>query len=128
VKYLATVCAGLRALMIAALAGSAGGAQAQSGADREAARSSTLERVDLHPSVGKRLERAHRIGEKRVSRVRQPHPARPADEELRSEVGFEPLEPRRQRRLRDEERFGCSADALAPRRLDEGCNLVQKHS
>jgi hypothetical protein len=37
VKYLATLCSGVRALMIAALAGSPAGAQAQSGADRDAA-------------------------------------------------------------------------------------------
>ena len=36
-KYLATLCSGLRALLIAALAGSAGGAQAQNTGDREAA-------------------------------------------------------------------------------------------
>jgi hypothetical protein len=37
VKYLATLCAGLRALMIAALAGSSASAQAPDGTNREAA-------------------------------------------------------------------------------------------
>lgn len=36
-KYLATLCSGLRALLIAALAGSPAGAQAQGPADRETA-------------------------------------------------------------------------------------------
>jgi len=95
--------------------------------DGEPARAATFEGVDLHAPVGERLERANRVGVKGVTCIREPHAARPADEELRTQVGLEPLEPRRQRRLGDEERLCRPADALQPRRLHEGCDLGQEH-
>ncbi len=95
--------------------------------DGEPAGTAALERVDLHSPVGERLERADGIGEEGVARIREPHSSRAAHEELGAEVGLEALQPGRERRLRDEERFGRPAHALPSRRLDEGRDLVQKH-
>ncbi len=95
--------------------------------DREPAGAAALEGVDLHAAVGECLERANRVGEEGVACIREPHAARPADEEVRAQVGLEPLEPRRQRGLGDEERLCRPADALPPRGLDESCDLVEEH-
>jgi hypothetical protein len=57
VKYLATVCAGLRALLIAALAGGAGGAQAQNAGDREAAEWNTARGIGTADAYQRYLER-----------------------------------------------------------------------
>jgi len=60
VKYLATLCAGLRALMIAALAGGSGGAApqayAQSSPDREAAEWNTARGVGTAAAYQRYLE------------------------------------------------------------------------
>jgi hypothetical protein len=58
VKYLATVCSGLRALVIAALAGSAGGgAQAQTDTDREAAEWNAARGIGTADAYQRYLER-----------------------------------------------------------------------
>ena len=46
---------------------------------------------------------------------------------LRREFLLEPLEPRGQRRLGDEERVGGAADVRRPRDLDEGLDLREQH-
>jgi len=97
------------------------------GSDREPAGAAALESVDLHAAIGEGLERANRVGEEGVARIREPHAPRAADEELCAEVGLEPLEPRRERGLGDEERLCRPADALPPRRLHESCDLVEEH-
>ena len=94
-------------------------------AEREPASAAALERVhDLAP-VGERLERAHGKGEEGLARLGQPHPVRGAVEELGREFLLEPLEPRRQGRLRDEERVGRAAHAGRPRNLDETPGLAK---
>ena len=57
----------------------------------------------------------------------QPHPARGAEEELGLQVGLQPLDPRGERGLREEEPVGGAAHAPRPRHLDEGLDLVQQH-
>ena len=95
------------------------GGDRRRGADDEAPSPAALEGVHLHAPVGERLERSDRVGEKGVARIREPHPAGSADEELGAEVGLEAFEPRGQRGLGDEESLGGAAYALAPCNLHE---------
>jgi len=71
------------------------------------------------PAICDESERALRVGEERAPCVGQPHPARAAHEELDAQIALECLEPRGQRRLREEERLRGATDVAGARHLDE---------
>ncbi len=87
------------------------GAHRRRGAERELAALPALELFDHALARSGRAERPFRVGEKGATRVGKPHAAACADEELRSDLLLEALQPRCQRRLRHEERLGRAADA-----------------
>ena len=103
------------------------GRERRSRAERQPSCATALERVHDLPSVGERLERANGEGQKGLARLGQPHPARGAVEELGRQFLLEPLEPRRQGRLRHEQRVGRAADAGRSRNLDETLDLRKLH-
>ncbi len=96
-------------------------------AEREPTCAPSLERVHEAPAVRQRVERTDGVGKVRLARLGEAHPARRADEERRSELGLEPLDPRRQRGLRHEEGFGGPAHTSRPRDLDERLHLREQH-
>jgi hypothetical protein len=95
--------------------------------DDEAPGPTSFEGIHLHAPVGERLERSDGVRKEGAARVREAHPSGSANEELRAQIRLERLDPRGQRRLRDEESLSCSAYALPLGRLDERRDLVQEH-
>jgi hypothetical protein len=97
------------------------------GPEREAPGPPALERVHDAPPVGEAVDRLDGVREERLARLGQPHAARRPYEEARPEVLLQPLEPRRERGLRQEERGRRPADVPGPRDLDERFDLGQEH-
>jgi hypothetical protein len=103
------------------------GADSRGRPERELAALASRELAE-EPAPGSRgAERPLGVGQERPAGVREPHPASGTDEKARAELLLEPLQPRRQRGLGDEERLGRAADAPPLGDLDECLQLFQSH-
>ena len=103
------------------------GADGRGRAERELAALASRELAEKPAAGGGGAERPLGVGQERPAGVREPHSASGTDEEARAELLLEPLQPRRQRRLGDEERLGRAADAAPLGDLDECLQLLQSH-
>jgi hypothetical protein len=79
-----------------------------------------LERIT---AFEQRAHRPLRKGHPRAARLGEPHPAGRPQEELRAQLALQAVEPRCERRLRDEEGLGGAADAAPAGHLEEALDL-----
>ena len=97
------------------------------GAEFEGADLEVAHAVERVAAVLQCLERPPRVRQERRSHLGQPHAAAVALEQRLAEVAFERLDARRHRRLGEEQRLRCLAEAAVLRHLYERFDLSEIH-